>query len=120
MNEIYVASSNAGISSDGVFYTRHVDGPFSVFPLCSVYRCVVAVNFNREIETRFPQLPLNLTLSSGDAVAFDYNREVPAFFGQFSPHFPGFAHDFRANLAKIRRSTSSATPAAATTASASA
>jgi hypothetical protein len=41
MNEIYVASSHHNHNSDTVFYTQHCDGPWSVFPFCHVYRCMV-------------------------------------------------------------------------------
>ncbi|GAB5361830.1 hypothetical protein AAMO2058_000746300 [Amorphochlora amoebiformis] len=76
MNEIYVASPKYGLNSDGVFYMDHVDGPWGIFPFCSVYRCMVAVNFNQQIKTSFPLTPAAYTLSEGDAVAFDFNREV--------------------------------------------
>lgn len=42
MNELYVAAEHKGLSSDHVFYMDHVDGPFGVFPLVHVYRCMCA------------------------------------------------------------------------------
>mmetsp|Transcript_8053 Transcript_8053/g.14920 ORF Transcript_8053/g.14920 Transcript_8053/m.14920 type:complete len:597 (-) Transcript_8053:378-2168(-) len=76
MNEIYVASPKYGFNSDGVFYMKHVDGPYGIFPFCSTYRTMVAVNFNQQIKTSFPMVPAAYTLSEGDAVGFDFNREV--------------------------------------------
>jgi len=76
MNEIYVACPKYGINSDGVFYMRHVDGPWGIFPFASTYRCMIAVNVNKQIKTSFPMVPSAYTLSEGDAVAFDFNREV--------------------------------------------
>jgi hypothetical protein len=47
MNEIYVAATDSSKStSDNVFYSNHVDGPFMCFPFASVYRAIVAVNEN--------------------------------------------------------------------------
>mmetsp|Transcript_23062 Transcript_23062/g.37046 ORF Transcript_23062/g.37046 Transcript_23062/m.37046 type:complete len:592 (+) Transcript_23062:52-1827(+) len=76
MNEIYVASPKYGLNSDGVFYMAHVDGPWGIFPFASTFRCMVAVNLNKQIKTSFPMVPAGYTLSDGDAVAFDFNREV--------------------------------------------
>eukprot|EP00471_Norrisiella_sphaerica_P002001 CAMPEP_0184482826 /NCGR_PEP_ID=MMETSP0113_2-20130426/4420_1 /TAXON_ID=91329 /ORGANISM="Norrisiella sphaerica, Strain BC52" /LENGTH=584 /DNA_ID=CAMNT_0026862819 /DNA_START=139 /DNA_END=1893 /DNA_ORIENTATION=- len=76
MNEIYVASPKYGLNSDGVFYMAHVDGPWGLFPFASTYRCIIAVNVNKQIRTSFPMLPASYTLSDGDAVGFDFNREV--------------------------------------------
>jgi len=37
---------------------------------------MVAVNFNQQIKTSFPMVPAAKTLSNGDAVTFDFNREI--------------------------------------------
>jgi len=76
MNEIYVASSHHANNSDTVFYTQHCDGPWSVFPFCHVYRVMLAVNENKQVETHFTMERNGGCLSDGDAVGFDYNREI--------------------------------------------
>ncbi len=84
MNEIYVAGPMKEISSDTVFKTPHIDGPWAVFPFASVYRCMLAISENKRVRTHFPlagpdyHQPETVTLDKGNAVAFDYNRE---------PHF---------------------------------
>lgn len=76
MNEIYVASSHHNFNSDTVFYMEHCDGPWSVYPWCFVYRCMVAVNENKQVETIFPMEGSGSCLSDGDVVGFDYHREI--------------------------------------------
>jgi len=76
MNEIYVASSHHNFNSDTVFYMEHCDGPWSVYPWCFVYRCMVAVNENVQVETIFPMQGSGSCLSDGDVVGFDYHREI--------------------------------------------
>ena len=76
MNEIYVASSHHNNNSDTVFYTQHCDGPWSVWPWCHVYRVMLAVNENVQVETLFTMERGGGCLSDGDAVGFDYNREI--------------------------------------------
>ena len=83
MNEIYVAAANPQRSSDTVFYTPHIDGPFAIWPFATVYRSLLAVTENTRVQTRFihPTVhakPLAYTLTKGDFLAFDFNRE---------PHF---------------------------------
>ena len=83
MNEIYVAAQNPQRSSDTVFYTPHIDGPFAIWPGATVYRGLLAVTENTRVQTRFlhPTVhaePLAYTLTSADFLAFDFNRE---------PHF---------------------------------
>lgn len=83
MNEVYVTAPPGELSSDRVFYMPHVDGPWSVFPGASVYRCLLAVTSNRAVRTRFPLdesggASAPVTLTTGDALAFDFNR---------TPHF---------------------------------
>ncbi len=81
MNEIYVSGPDQERSSDAVFYTPHVDGPYAVWPGAAVYRALLGVTPNRRIETVFvhPQdggEPLAATVSRGDLLAFDFNREL--------------------------------------------
>lgn len=78
MNEIYVSSnaSNVIMNSDSVFYNKHIDGPYYIFPLCSVYRCILALNENENITTSFPTAKKSYTLSNGEFVGFDFNRDI--------------------------------------------
>lgn len=77
MNEVYVAATDTTEeTSDNVFYSNHVDGPFMCYPLTSVYRAIVAVNSNDFIKTAFPAHPCEKTLTDGEMWAFDFNREV--------------------------------------------
>lgn len=76
MNEVYVASKTRRNSSDAVFYTEHIDGPFMIYPFAWVYRCIVAVNENVQIKTSFPMTPTAVTLTTGDVGGFDFNREI--------------------------------------------
>jgi hypothetical protein len=81
MNEVYVSAPATVVSSDRVFYTPHVDGPLPIYPMAAVYRCLLATNDNAHVHTHFPMSgstydhPTSFTLSTGDAVAFDYHRE---------------------------------------------
>ena len=78
MNEIYVSSNASSVvmNSDSVFYNKHIDGPYYLFPFCSVYRCILALNENENITTSFPSTNKNYTLSNGEFVAFDFNRDI--------------------------------------------
>lgn len=77
MNEIYVASEKYNKNSDTVFFMNHIDGPFYLFfPFCRVYRCIFAINENKRISTKFPSIDKKYTLTTGDIVAFDFNREI--------------------------------------------
>eukprot|EP00238_Polyblepharides_amylifera_P002811 CAMPEP_0196582902 /NCGR_PEP_ID=MMETSP1081-20130531/41225_1 /TAXON_ID=36882 /ORGANISM="Pyramimonas amylifera, Strain CCMP720" /LENGTH=583 /DNA_ID=CAMNT_0041903623 /DNA_START=227 /DNA_END=1978 /DNA_ORIENTATION=- len=76
MNEIYVASESHQNNSDTVFYMQHIDGPWYLFPFCGAYRCILAVNENNRICTHFPMVNTSHTLSDGDVVGFDFNREI--------------------------------------------
>mmetsp|Transcript_454 Transcript_454/g.490 ORF Transcript_454/g.490 Transcript_454/m.490 type:complete len:584 (+) Transcript_454:174-1925(+) len=76
MNEIYVACEKHKSNSDTVFYMQHIDGPWYLFPFCGAYRCILAVNSNKRVATRFPGLQKTFTLSDGDIVGFDFNREI--------------------------------------------
>ena len=77
MNEIYVASEKHTQNSDTVFYMKHIDGPwYLLFPFCKVYRCILAINENHRISTIFPNIDKIYTLTRGDFVGFDFNREI--------------------------------------------
>lgn len=78
MNEIYVSSEHCtNHNSDTVFFMKHIDGPFYLlFPFCKVYRCIFALNENERISTLFPMINRKYTLSTGDFVGFDFNREI--------------------------------------------
>jgi hypothetical protein len=77
MNEIYVAAIHTDdATSDNVFYSNHVDGPFMCYPFASVYRAIVAINSNDFIKTVFPAEPCEHILTDGEMWAFDFNREV--------------------------------------------
>ena len=82
MNEIYVTGPSKKATSDTVFYMGHVDGPWAVFPGARLYRCMLALNTNYEVTTHFPMSmtsydqPESHRLENGDAVAFDFNREL--------------------------------------------
>lgn len=79
MNEIYVTGPDRFDevkNSDNVFYTRHVDGPWGFIPFASVYRCIVGMDKNEMITTRFPLADVNCNACEGDVLAFDFNREV--------------------------------------------
>jgi hypothetical protein len=76
MNEIYVASKQHNNDSDKVFYMNHVDGPLVIYPFVRVYRCLVAINRNVQIETVCPQVPDCAALSEGDMLGIDFHREV--------------------------------------------
>ena len=75
MNELYISGPNRIGSSDQVFYSEHIDGPFYLFPFASVYRCIVGLNANTEISTHFPNTQYSKTVEKGDILAFDFNRE---------------------------------------------
>tara|TARA_R110002049_G_scaffold4601_3_gene31765 strand:+ start:22090 stop:23976 length:1887 start_codon:yes stop_codon:yes gene_type:complete len=82
MNELYVTGPPKQRSSDTVFYRGHVDGPWAVFPGARLYRCMLAASPNAEVTTHFPMMgtdyekPHGFRLEDGDAVAFDFNREL--------------------------------------------
>lgn len=78
MDELYVTGPPraAKSHSDRVFFIPHIDGPFSWFPYASVYRCMVSLNQNDNITTEFLMAEKNYTLTNGEFVAFDFNREI--------------------------------------------
>jgi hypothetical protein len=76
MNEIYVASDKHNLNSDTVFYMEHVDGPWVLYPFCHVYRCICAMNANKQILTEFNNIPSKDLLTDGLVSGLDFNREV--------------------------------------------
>ena len=62
-------------------YPQHCDGPWSVYPFCHVYRVMLAVNENVQVETIFTMQKSGGCLSDGDAAGFDYNREIHVISG---------------------------------------
>ena len=77
MDEIYVSANNRlENSSDTVFYNKHIDGPYYLFPFCSVYRCIFAINTNTNIDTYIDRTNEKITLTIGDCLIFDFNREI--------------------------------------------
>lgn len=76
MNEIYISPpSNISNTSDKIFYTEHLDGPYFYIPFGSCYRTIIAINENKEITTVFPQIPFEITMNTADLISFDYHRE---------------------------------------------
>lgn len=50
MNEVYVTGPprfDQDVNSDQVFYTKHVDGPYTLIPFVSVFRCIVGMDKNK-------------------------------------------------------------------------
>ena len=92
MNELYVTGPSKASTSDTVFYMGHVDGPWAVFPGARLYRCMVAASPNAEVTTHYPMSgtdydkPEGFRLETGDAVAFDFNRELHYITREPSPH----------------------------------
>ncbi|MEL6342774.1 MAG: methyltransferase [Myxococcota bacterium] len=83
MNEIYVAGPDQQLTSDTVFYDPHLDGPFAVFPFCTVFRCMLSVSPDERVKTHFPMTGPDYdsggdayAITTGDALAFDFNREL--------------------------------------------
>jgi hypothetical protein len=79
MNELYVSSpvdsTKSNDTSDKIFYTRHIDGPYFYIPFASCYRLIVGLDNNEKISTVFNLIPEVYTLKKGDVVAFDFHRE---------------------------------------------
>jgi len=79
MNEIYVtppARFDEEFNSDQIFYTNHVDGPYGIFPFASTFRTIVGTDRNLLITTHFPVFEFSVAAQEGDAIIFDYHREL--------------------------------------------
>lgn len=77
MNEIYVSApqKDSHTTSDKIFYTKHIDGPYYLFPFASCYRVIIGLDDNSNVITCFNMIPEDTTVAKGDAVAFDFHRE---------------------------------------------
>ncbi len=75
MNELYISGPCRAGTSDQVFFTEHIDGPYILFPFASIYRCIVGLDQNTEISTIFPSVHTQKAAQTGDILAFDFNRE---------------------------------------------
>lgn len=79
MNELYVSNPlerSGPKTSDDVFFTEHVDGPYCWFPFASVFRCIVALDGNAPgYATHFPNAKRSVEARDGDVLAFDFHRE---------------------------------------------
>ncbi len=81
MDEIYVSSFADNISSDKVFYSQHIDGPFGLLPGIIVNRTIISISNNDYINTNFPitnKIKINkkYTLNKGECISFDFNRTI--------------------------------------------
>jgi hypothetical protein len=77
MNEIYVSPPHIphNNTSDKIFYTKHIDGPYYLFPFASCYRVIVGLDDNSNVITCFNMIPEDTIVAKGDVVAFDFHRE---------------------------------------------
>lgn len=100
MNEIYVTAVGAikEITSDAVFYTPHVDGPYWWLPGASLYRVLVGVTPNTMVRTRFnlQHDTQDRVVDMYDVLGFDYNREL-----HWIDHVPGQSNKERRSLIKL-------------------
>ena len=76
MDEIYVSSFTDNVSSDKVFYSHHIDGPFGLLPGVIVNRTIISISSNDYINTNFPITNKKYTLTKGQCVSFDFNRTI--------------------------------------------
>jgi hypothetical protein len=76
MDEIYVSSFSDTISSDKVFYSQHIDGPFGLLPGVIVNRTIISISNNHYINTNFPITNKKYTLTKNQCVSFDFNRTI--------------------------------------------
>jgi len=72
MTELYY-SSKGNQNSDRQYVDSHMDGPFYS---CILYRALVIVNGNKNIDTYFPDINEKINLKKYDIVLFDYNNEL--------------------------------------------
>jgi hypothetical protein len=70
MTELYW-SSKGNNNSDKQYVSTHMDGPFYY---CNVYRVLVTINGNQNINTVFPNDKLDINLKKYDISFFDYNK----------------------------------------------
>ena len=85
MNEIYVtapSSTKDENTSDTIFYTKHIDGPYYLFPFASCYRLIIGLDDNSNVVTCFNMIPENKIVKKYDVVAFDFHRECHYIYNQ--------------------------------------
>jgi hypothetical protein len=85
MNEIYVtapSSTKDENTSDTIFYTKHIDGPYYLFPFASCYRLIIGLDDNSNVVTCFNMIPENKIVKKCDVVAFDFHRECHYIYNQ--------------------------------------
>ena len=70
MTELYW-SSKENNNSDKQYVSTHMDGPFYY---CNLYRVLVTINGNKNINTVFPNDKLDINLKKYDMSFFDYNK----------------------------------------------
>lgn len=70
MTELYW-SSKGNNNSDKQYISTHMDGPFYY---CNLYRVLVTINGNENINTVFPVEKLDVNLKKYDMSLFDYNK----------------------------------------------
>lgn len=78
MNELYVTAPSQtqnNNTSDQIFYTPHIDGPFYLFPFASCYRLIIGLDDNSNVITCFNMVPEHKIVKKGDIVSFDFHRE---------------------------------------------
>lgn len=71
MTELYY-SSKGNQNSDQQYVNNHMDGPFYS---CRLYRAIIAINGNKNIDTYFPDYNIKVNLKKYDIAIFDYNNE---------------------------------------------
>ena len=71
MTELYY-SSKENQNSDKQYVSNHTDGPFYG---CNLYRALVIINGNKNIDTYFPDENKVINLKKYDIVLFDYDNE---------------------------------------------
>lgn len=85
MNEIYVtapSSTKDENTSDTIFYTKHIDGPYYLFPFASCYRLIIGLDDNSNVVTCFNMIPENKIVKKCDVVAFDFHRECHYIYNE--------------------------------------
>ena len=75
MNELYVSCVSSK-GSDKVFITKHVDGPYYLFPGCTLVRVLFVIDGNKKIYTIFPEDNKEISLKKCETLGFDYNRDI--------------------------------------------
>lgn len=71
MTELYY-SSKKNQNSDKQYVNIHADGPFYS---CQLYRALIVINGNKNINTHFTDENKTMNLQKYDVVLFDYNNE---------------------------------------------